>query len=188
MTTTLPVPIRRSARQFITYAISMICAVIILFAPAASAHTLKTDGTISAVLHFQPDDDPISNKPTEYILFLNDSTKRFSIADCDCTIGVKKNGKTVSSEPMRLNSQNIIGGSLTFTEAGAYEVIFQGTPTKNGTFQPFTLKYPEQVALNPNAKHPSPSFVIGMSALVVGMTAIALWIKVRYNKLEGNKK
>lgn len=170
------------------YTITVICAMIISFAPAASAHTLKTDGTISAVLHFQPDDDPISDKPTEYILFLNDSTKRFSLDGCACSITIKKAGKTISTKPLRLNSQNILGGSITFTGAGAYEVIFQGTPVKNNTFQPFKLQYFEQVAPNPDEKRPSSTFIFGMGALVVSMVIIALWIKVRYNTLEGVKK
>lgn len=178
----------RFALRFMMYALLSICSTAILFASAASAHTLKTDGTISAALHFQPDDAPMSGKSTEYILFLTDSTKRFSIGDCGCTVIVKKDSKTISSNPMELNSQNIIGGSITFAKAGAYEVIFQGAPIKSGAFQPFTLRYAEQVAPNPDANHPSSAFIVGMSALVISMIAIAFLIKVRYNSLEGSKE
>lgn len=89
---------------------------------------------------------------------------------------------------MELSSQNIIGGSITFAKAGAYEVMFQGAPVKGDTFQPFTLRYPEQVAPNPDANHPSSAFTVGMSALVISMIVIAFLIKVRYNSLEGSKK
>lgn len=179
---------RRPIWQFAVYITLAVCSITVLLSPSASAHTLKTDGTISAVLHFQPDDNPMSNKPSEYILFLNDSTKRFSLGDCDCTITIKKDGKTMSTSPMQLNSQGVIGGSITFAEAGAYEVIFEGSPHKKDAFQPFTLKYLEPVALNPDANHPSSAFIFGMSALVVSMIIVALVIKVRYNSLEGAKK
>jgi len=178
----------RFAVRLIAYAFLSICGTVIVLAPDASAHTLKTDGTISAALHFQPDDAPMSNRTTEYILFLNDSTKRFSIGDCECSVIVKKDSKTISSKPMELSSQNIIGGSITFAKAGAYEVMFQGAPVKGDTFQPFTLRYPEQVAPNPDANHPSSAFTVGMSALVISMIVIAFLIKVRYNSLEGSKK
>lgn len=179
---------RRPIWQFAVYIILAVCSITVLLSPSASAHTLKTDGTISAVLHFQPDDDPMSNKPSEYILFLNDSTKRFSLGDCNCTITIKKDGKTMSTSPMQLNTQGVIGGSITFAEAGAYEVIFEGSPHKKDTFQPFSLRYLEQVAPNPDTGHPSPSFYLGISVVVVIMLVIALMIKVRYNSLEGVKK
>jgi len=178
----------RPVWQFAAYIILAVCSITVLLSPSVSAHTLKADGTISAVLHFQPDDDPMSNKPSEYILFLNDSTKRFSLGDCDCTISIKKDGKTISTSPMQLNAQGVIGGSITFAEAGAYEVIFEGSPHKKDAFQPFTLKYLEPVAPNPDANRPSSTFIFGMSALVVSMVLIALVIKVRYNSLEGVKK
>jgi hypothetical protein len=171
-----------------TYVFLSICSTAVLFVPLASAHTLKTDGTISAVLHFQPDDTLMSNKSTEYILFLNDSTRRFSIGDCDCVMTIKKEGTTIDTKALQLNSQNIIGGSISFAEAGAYEVIFQGAPTKGNTFQPFTLQYSEQVMPNPDANRPSSTFIVGMSTLVISMIVIAFLIKVRYNSLEGTKK
>jgi len=179
---------RRFSQLLTAYVLISICSTVILFAPSASAHTLKTDGTISAALHFQPDDTPMSNAPTEYILFLNDSTKRFSIDDCDCVVTVKKSGKTISTQAMRLNSQKIIGGSITFAKAGAYEMVFQGTPTKDNAFQPFMLRYPEQIMPNPDAGRPSSTFIVGMSTLVISMIVIAFLIKVRYNNLEGSKK
>jgi hypothetical protein len=178
----------RPVWQFAAYIILAVCSITVLLSPSVSAHTLKADGMISAVLHFQPDDDPMSNKPSEYILFLNDSTKRFSLGDCDCTISIKKDGKTISTSPMQLNTQGVIGGSITFAEAGAYEVIFEGSPHNKDEFQPFTLKYLEQVAPNPDTGRPSLSFYLGISVVVVIMLVIALVIKVRYNSLEGVKK
>lgn len=179
----IPLTGRRAVRT-----IFAICSMAILFAPSASAHTLKTDGTISASLHLQPDDDPISSKPTEYVLFLNDSTRRFSFSNCDCTVAVTRDGKTVSTESMQLNTQHIVGGSITFAQPGAYEIIFEGAPKSSSTFQPFTLRYAEQVAANTDTGRPSTAFVFGMSAIVVSMSIIALFIKIRYNSLEGVKK
>lgn len=179
---------RRLAWRLVIGGVLVVYSVTILFTHTVSAHTLKTDGAISAVLHFQPDDTPMSGKPTEYALFLNDSTKHFLLSDCDCVMIIEKDGTTISSKPMQLNSQNIIGGSITFPEAGAYEVTFQGAPANSGAFQPFTLKYLEQVVPNPDANPPSSMTTASLSILVVGIVVIAFLIKVRYNSLEGTKK
>ena len=166
-------------RRFIMYAFLVICSTVLLFAPPASAHALETDGSISATLHFEPDDDLTSGKSVTYVLFLNDTTKQFSFGNCGCTITIRKDDKIVSMNPMKLNSQNIISGSITFPEDGVYEVMFHGSPTKNATFQPFTLKYPQRVVQNPDAMHPSATFAITIGALVVGLVIVELFIKAR---------
>jgi len=174
-----PLLFRRPSWQLALCAFLTICSASTLITSPASAHTLKTDGAISAVLHFEPDDDPISDKPSEYILFLSDSTKRFSMGECDCTVTVKKGAKIISAKPMQLNHNDMIGSPITFPEAGIFEVTFQGSPTKSGTFQPFTLRYLERVLPNPTADHPSLTFVIGISVVVVIMVVIAFLIKVQ---------
>lgn len=157
-----------------------------LFIPGSSAyaHSLKKDGVISAVLHVQPDDTPLSNQPTEYTLFLHDSSQRFSMAQCDCTVNVERDGKTILSQPLNLNAQNTISGTVTFPHEGAYEIIFRGKPVVQDAFQPFTLRYVERVKQNPEVdQQPSSTFTYSMAAIVVSLIVIAFCIKVRYNSL-----
>ena len=179
----------RSILQFMIYAFLAICGTVMLVVSPASAHTLKTDGTISASLHFEPDDGLMSGKAVTYNLFLNDAAKHFSFNDCTCTVIIKKDGSMISTRPMRLNSQNIISDSITFPKDGAYTVEFHGSPTKADTFQAFTLEYPEHIAPSPNANHPTAAFITGMCMLAAGLVVVAFLIKTRYDNLgiDGDK-
>ncbi|MEJ0073385.1 MAG: hypothetical protein WDN27_04895 [Candidatus Saccharibacteria bacterium] len=47
---------------------------------AASAHVLKIDGSIGGVLHINPDDNPTTGNPTDYILSFDDDSGKFNLA------------------------------------------------------------------------------------------------------------
>jgi hypothetical protein len=136
------------------------------------------------VLHVQPDDTPLSDQLTEYTLFLHDSKQRFSMAQCDCTVRIERDDKTIFSQPLHLNTQHIISGTVTFPHKGVYEIVFQGKPIAQGTFQPFTLSYIERVEQSPDInQQPSSTFTYSMATIVVSLIVIAFCIKVRYNSL-----
>ena len=48
---------------------------------ATRAHEFKTDGSISALLHINPDDDPIVAEPSEILFLISDTEKRFKAED-----------------------------------------------------------------------------------------------------------
>jgi hypothetical protein len=126
--------------------VTIACAVILLtlfgFLPElASAHVLKTDGTIGAVLHILPDDNPESGKATTYELEFSDTLGQFTISKCLCnaalTIGTKVVSGTTLHESGPLSSVN----NIAFPTANVYTLRVTGTPKKAGEFEPFELDY-----------------------------------------------
>jgi hypothetical protein len=147
---------------------------------------LKIDGTISAILHVDPNDEPVSGVPTTYILFMDDSTGRFSLPQCNCTVSVKENGQTIAVSSLLDGSDGIIGGDVTFPRPDVYELTFNGTPTTADAFQPFTLDYLERVTQGPtNTASSSPAIWLGICGVVAVISLIACIAQFKYNSRGG---
>ncbi len=160
------------------------CGMLWLVAPGAWAHELETDGTISGILHFEPDDSPTSGVPVSFILFMNDSAGHFSLAKCDCAVTAIENGKVVATTPLKPDTQSFPSGTITFPRAGTYELIVHGTPKVVGAFQPFTLHYSEAVAQGPATGPVSATTMVLLgSAVVIASASLgACWLQFRSNK------
>lgn len=59
----------------------LIFAVFLILPTIASAHVLKTDGSIGAVVHIDPDDDPIIGKSANFFLEFKDTKNKFQLAN-----------------------------------------------------------------------------------------------------------
>ena len=57
------------------------------------AHILKTDGSIGAVLHIDPDDDPIARQSSYFFFEFKDKQNIFKLENCDCKITIFEQGK-----------------------------------------------------------------------------------------------
>ncbi len=122
-----------------------------LFSPKnAEAHILKTDGNIGAVLHIDPEDDPIAGSQAGFFFEFKDKQNKFTPQNCDCTFSIAENGKEIFSQPLFQNSANpsLDSASLffTFSEKNVYQVKVVGKPNNPDVFQPFTLTYDVRVA------------------------------------------
>lgn len=129
-------------------AISIAAVVLLLtlsFPATTSAHELKVDGDISAILHTDPDDNPIAGSPVSYIIFFSDSTGRFSLPKCNCTVAITKGGRLVAGNPLTISGNTASENHYTFAEPGTYSLDFTGTPKTPGAFQPFKLDYTVRV-------------------------------------------
>lgn len=111
----------------------------------ASAHVLKVDGTIGAVLHINPDDDPTAGSSTDYAMSFDDDTDRFSLPKCNCNVSIIENGQTIATEPLAASSDTVSENRYTFDKPDVYTLRFTGTPKTAGAFQPFTLSYEVRV-------------------------------------------
>ena len=111
----------------------------ISFAPTAivSAHVLKTDGTMGAVLHVDPNDSPVAGKSSSIFFDLKDSSGKFTIENCDCTVSVAQNGKTIFDRKI----VSLAPVSFTFPEIAVYDVRMTGAAKDGVSFDPFTLSY-----------------------------------------------
>src|SRR5438045_57931 len=71
-----------------------------------SAHVLKTDGNIGAVLHIDPDDDPIAGSQASFFFEFKDIQGKFQSQNCDCTFSIAEDGKEIFSQPLFQNNSN----------------------------------------------------------------------------------
>jgi hypothetical protein len=135
--------------------------------PLASAHVLKVDGNIGAVMHILPDDNPKSGVPTTYQLSFSDTADKFLLANCNCNAAIKESGKTVFSQPLTATDPLDSNNTLTFPNTDVYTLAITGTPKQPGDFQPFELDYLVRVeaGATPNKKFP-PSLAVGLAMLV----------------------
>ena len=151
-----------------------------LTASPASAHILKTDGSIAAVLHIDPDDQPASGTSTPYYLFIDDTTNRFTFAGCDCIVTVKKGSRVIVTEPLRLDTQSVPSGTVTFPEPGAYDLVVSGAPRVSGAFQPFTFDYLVRVTAGSSAALAAGSIIWLGACLGVSIVALtACWLQLK---------
>ncbi len=109
--------------------------------PQASAHVLKTDQTIGAILHIDPNDSPVAGEPASIFFDLKDSANIFAIEDCTCVVSVLQNGESIFEKTVT----RISPVTYTFPERSIYTVQFSGTPkaelSSAASFEPFVLSY-----------------------------------------------
>jgi len=141
----------------------------------ASAHVLEIDGTVGAVLHISPDDNPTADSPTDYILSFSDSSGTFDLHRCDCDVSVILDGKIVVTDLLAATSDTVSENSYTFTRPGVYTLQVTGTPRQPGAFRPFTLNYDVRVTDGTSTMQSMPLLLwLGMG-LGVGLILLAAY-------------
>jgi hypothetical protein len=118
---------------------------MVLMPKAAFAHVLKADGNIGAVIHINPEDNPIVNQPSTFFFEFKDKTGKFNPATCDCALTIVNRDTEVLSEPLFAKG----GGtdlfspafSYTFPEKSLYTIVVTGKPKPGSDFQTFRLTY-----------------------------------------------
>lgn len=123
----------------------LIIILFLAFTSQASAHVLKTDGAIGAVLHVDPNDEPKAGEQASFFFEFKDRNGKFDPKNCDCTFKILENGNPLftqglfdqSSEPS-LSSASVF---YTFEKGGVYQIQVIGKPASDGDFQSFRLNY-----------------------------------------------
>lgn len=144
------------------------------------AHILKYDGSIGAVIHVEPEDDPIAGENTNLFFEFKDKEKKFNPADCDCRIIVNQNGTEIYSGDILAGNNNPtltnIGFKYIFPTIGIFNIVVNGNPKTSESFQNFSLSYDIRVAresketvvvVNDNFFSKNIKFVLGGVALIV---------------------
>jgi hypothetical protein len=121
--------------------LALIALLIIAVPHFASAHVLKTDGSIGGVLHIAPDDNPKSGVLINYEVEFNDTQSLFKLEHCSCTATLQENGKTLSSAPLTVTGPQNSINTITFPSADVYTLQITGKPKDVGSFSPFELDY-----------------------------------------------
>ena len=139
-------------RRFILWFTAGLLATVYLClsSPAAIAHQDYTAGTITAMVHLEPDDSPHAGKPTStwiHLMGANEQTIR--LADCACNLTVYDSQKQPIANP-ELSETTVAGhehplsASITFPSAGDYQMVLTGQ-SKSNQFEPFELDVPVKV-------------------------------------------
>jgi hypothetical protein len=161
--------------RLITLAMPIICIVFAIPA-VASAHVLKVDGSIGAVLHINPDDNPTTGNSTDYVLSFSDDSGKFNLTNCNCTIAVMQNSQPVASEQLSTSKNNVSENHYTFAKPGVYTLRVAGTPKTPGAFQPFILAYEVRVTSGQTNAQPMPAALwvgMGMATALILLAAYA---------------
>lgn len=122
-----------------------ILAWLVLPGSVAEAHVLKSNGTVGAVMHVTPDDDPIAGQESSFYFEFKDTEGKFKPTLCECTVRIKKAGREIYTQPLfSANTDPSLSNtsfSYTFPEKNIYTLTIEGKPTIVNGFTPFTLSY-----------------------------------------------
>lgn len=116
-------------------------------AKTSSAHVLQTDGSIGAVMHIDPEDDPIIGQPATFFFDFKDKQNKFQLSECSCSAEIISNGNQIFNQTLTAADNSQSADSLeqffsyTFQQKGIYTVEVSGQPKTPGAFQSFNLKY-----------------------------------------------
>lgn len=146
-----------------------------------NAHILKADGAIGAVLHIDPEDDPIVGQQAGFFFEFKDKRNKFQSSNCDCIFSIIQGGKEIFNQPLFKGNSN---PSLTnasvffrFPERDVYQVRVVGKPITSDKFQPFTLTYDIRVSreddINSGSKPSSSANILVIISSVIFLLFIA---------------
>lgn len=139
------------------------------------AHSLKSSGTISALMHINPNDDPVAGQDSEILFLINDKDKKFQAENCNCTASVIENDKELFSSPLfkgKTSYRGIFAPAIPFVfpHKGIYTIKLAGEPKDHGLFQNFSVSYKIRIDKDTNTP-PEPPF---KKPLGYGLTIIIL--------------
>jgi hypothetical protein len=127
----------------------ILLALFIASAFQVDAHILKSSGSIGAVMHVTPEDDPVAREQSDFFFEFKDKENKFLPENCDCTVFILQSGKEIFSQPLFANNRDPslenASFSFTFPERGIYIVKIIGKPLTSGAYKNFILEYPLRV-------------------------------------------
>ncbi|MDB5259835.1 MAG: hypothetical protein JWN37_66 [Candidatus Nomurabacteria bacterium] len=109
------------------------------------AHEVKYDGTISAFLHINPNDDPKAEENSELLILLSDSRGFFNSNNCDCSLSVTDGGKDILNTKIFLKGESSATVHEVFPHAGIYQISVRGVPKSGGDFKAFNIIFDKRV-------------------------------------------
>lgn len=121
-------------------------AALLLTPTPALAHELVRSGNVGALLHIEPDDEPVVGTANRTWFETNQrGGKPINLTNCTCALSVyqgsvRPGAKPVSSPRLR-TEKNKLTADLVFPQEGAYTLVLTGTPKPGATFNPFRLEW-----------------------------------------------
>ena len=150
----------------------------------ASAHSLKSSGTISALMHINPDDDPVAGQNSEILFLINDKDKKFQAENCSCTASVIEDDKELFSSSLfkgKTSYRGIFAPAIPFVfpHKGIYTIKLIGGPKDQSLFQNFSISYKIRIDKDTNTP-PEPPFKkpLGYALTILILLAVIYLIKL----------
>lgn len=184
---------------FFTTTISLLSFFTLCTQPV-SAHFLATDNNIGAVLHVDPNDEPVAGEQASFFFAFKDKENKFIPQNCDCTFEVDENGKSIFAQPLFQNNNNpsLSNASVfyTFPQKDVYTVKVVGKPVTPNSFQPFTLLWNFRVDQQANQQGSSTNNLsltklfllgIGIVVVVIGVLLLVLRLAKKQTLLKGGE-
>ncbi len=154
----------------------------------ASAHVLVSQGSIGAVLHIDPQDDPIAGSQSGFFFEFKDKQNKFKPENCNCTFEIWENGQQINSQDLFESNTNpsLTSASIffTFPQKDVYQIKVVGNPKTVSAFQPFTLTYnirvAKEVAQNQLTNNPNQTNFFNKYAPLLLSAFVAAFIIIVY--------
>jgi len=166
--------------------IAFFLVVLLLFASSKeiTAHSSDVKEGIAVLMHAEPEDRPLANKPTILHFQIEDASHEFEVKNCNCIVTIYKDGQKLFEKPAHeLTDKNSIYSALTtvtFNKEGKYKVSLEGKPKESGMFHPFTARFDLEVGKNlatSSSELKIPNFVTYLILTVIGIGTTGLVIR-----------
>lgn len=133
----------------------------LFFFLSASAHEIKRSGTIDVLLHLEPLDNPAVNEQAQLYFSFSDSTNKFKIENCDCSVKISNNGQVLQQTKVTEENfapdwgNNVARIPFIFPHKGIYQVELV-SKSVNKSFKDLTLKYDVRIERESEAEPLTP--------------------------------
>lgn len=126
---------------------------IVFFAPTlAAAHVLQATDTFGAVIHIDPNDEPVSGLASSIFIDLKNKDDTFRVADCVCVVTISKGNELLQTTEITAPfPQGVRVGDKAFTlpytfpTEGEYKIKIAGIPKPGAPFSPFDFTFDAHV-------------------------------------------
>jgi hypothetical protein len=125
--------------------LSIIVANIVLVPQRASAHVLITDntGSIGAILHVMPDDDPIAGEPST--LFFDIQSQSFSRHRHKVSLAITNDESGTTQVPVKLTGSSV-SATYTFPTQGVYKLALTAEAQDAANAHAHTFTHTQRVS------------------------------------------
>lgn len=161
------------------FSLLLLASLVFLFAfpTMARAHFSNTSGTLTGVLHVDPDDDPVAGEPAFIGIEFMDPVRLFKPGRCDCVLSVIQDEQVLHTALFEERNP------YTFPTPGVYTIQVKGVPSVGYDFPAFTVEFDfrvEKVTEEVASRNRTIEY-ISYGVIACALIFIALILKNRYN-------
>lgn len=128
-----------------------LCALVLLClltvsAHVVSAHVLEFDNGIGAVLHIEPQDEPIAGQDAGFLFEFQDKNGNFDARACACRLTIMDTqNDQLADMALSASARNAASANFVFPKRGTYTLRLSGSSTNQNAFSSFELSYTVRV-------------------------------------------